>query len=316
MRKALTVIAVVLVIILIGGGVVQWLRTSDQAPIDDPFAGGPTAERTPGDEAPSSEPEWCPAVQVISAPGTWESAPDDDPFNPQANPNSFMLSITQPLQEAYPIEQVRVWTVPYTAQFRNIQADHEMSYDDSREEGTRKVKDELRFVGETCPSTEFLLTGFSQGAVILGDVVSEIGQDKGPVSADRIRGAALIADGRRENGVGQNPGVELSGVGAEIALQPVNGLIQFVTPGATMRGARSGGFGALDNRVQQICSPDDAICDAPQDIGNGIERARDLIDAHGVHAMYAHNDAVIPGTTADAWVVDWAHNLINNPPER
>lgn len=315
MKKTLTVIAVVLVLIVIGGGLVQWLNTSDNTGVPNPFAEESTAEREPGDPAPPSEPEWCPAVQVISAPGTWESAPDDDPFNPQANPKSFMLSITQPLQEAYDINDVRVWTLPYTAQFRNINADHEMSYDQSRQEGTNKVNGELAHVAETCPSTEFILTGFSQGAVLLGDIASEIGKDEGVIPADRVRGVALIADGRRENGVGQNPGVELNGIGAEIALQPVNGLVQFVTPGATMRGAREGGFGVLNDRVQQICAPDDSICDAPHDIGNGIERARGLIEANGVHAMYAHNDGVIPGTTANAWVVDWAHNLINNPPE-
>lgn len=314
MKKTLTVIAVVIVLVLIGGGVVRWLNTSHDADLPDPFAGGPTAEREPGDSAPPSEPDWCPAVEVISAPGTWESAPDDDPFNPQANPKSFMLSITQPLQEAYDINDVRVWTLPYTAEFRNINADHEMSYDASREEGTNKVNGELAHIASTCPSTEFILTGFSQGAVLLGDIASDIGKDQGVIPADRVRGVALIADGRRENGVGQNPGVELHGVGAEIALLPVNKLVQFVTPGATMRGAREGGFGVLDGRVQQICAPNDSICDAPHDIGNGLERARELIDANGIHAQYAHNDQVIPGTTANAWVVDWAHELINNPP--
>lgn len=316
MKKTLTVIAVVLVLVLIGGGIVKWINTSEDGPLPDPFAGGEsTAERVPGDPAPEAEPEWCPAVQVISAPGTWESSPEDDPFNPQANPKSFMLSITQPLQEAYDINDVRVWTLPYTAQFRNINANHEMSYDDSRNEGTAKVNGELRHIAQTCPSTEFILTGFSQGAVLLGDIANEIGTGQGVIPADRVRGVALIADGRRENGVGQHPGVELDGIGAEIALQPVNAFVQFVTPGASMRGPREGGFGSLNDRVQQICAPNDSICDAPLDIGNGVERAQALIDANGVHAMYAHNGEVIPGTTANAWVVDWAHNLINHPPE-
>ena len=75
-----------------------------------------------------------------------------------------MLSITKPLQEAYG-EDVKVWTLPYTAQFKNINAQHEMSYDDSRNEGTAKMNDELRSVHESCPATKFIVSGFSQGAV-------------------------------------------------------------------------------------------------------------------------------------------------------
>lgn len=310
MKKVLTVISVVIVLVLIVSGLFVWLRTTDEPPLDIP---GADTEREPGEPPLVTEPDWCPAVQVISAPGTWESSPDDDPFDPQANPYSFMLSITRPLQEAYDISDVRVWTLPYTAQFRSIQADHEMSYDDSREEGTAKVNGELQHVSDNCDSTEFILAGFSQGAVILGDIANQIGTGNGVVSADKIRGVALVADGRREPGVGQNPGVEVGGIGAEIALQPVESLIQFVVPGASMRGPREGGFGELQDRVQEICAPSDAICDAPHDIGNGVERAQELIAANGVHAMYASNEGVIPGTTTNAWIVDWAHRLINEP---
>lgn len=309
MRKALTVVAVVLVLLLIGGGAIQWLRTAENSPLG--AAPGQDTERTPGDEPLPQEPDWCPAVEVISAPGTWESSATDDPFNPQANPLSFMLSITQPLQAAYDINDVRVWTLPYTAQFQSVQSRGEMTYDDSRNEGTAKVNGELAHIADTCHSTEFILAGFSQGAVILGDVANEIGAGHGAVPADRVRGVALIADGRRENGVGQNPGVELGGIGAEIALQPIDALVQFITPGASMRGPREGGFGALDGVVQEICAPSDAICDAPQDIGNGLGRAQELLAANGVHAQYASNGQVIPGTTANQWVVDWAHGLIN-----
>lgn len=308
MRKALTIVAVVVVLLIIGGGALQWLRTSENSPLG--ALPGQDTERTPGQDPLPQEPDWCPAVEVISAPGTWESAAGDDPFNPQANPHSFMLSITQPLQARYDINDVRVWTLPYTAQFQSVQSRNEMTYDDSRNEGTAKVNGELAHIAATCPSTEFILAGFSQGAVLLGDIANEIGTGKGAVPADRIRGVALIADGRRENGVGQNPGVPLSGIGAEIALEPINALVQFVTPGASMRGPREGGFGELDGVVQQICAPSDSICDAPLDIGNGLGRAQELLAANGVHAMYASNGDVIPGTTANQWVVNWANELI------
>lgn len=311
MRKTLTVLAVLVILALIAVGIVQWLRTTEDAPlppIGEPPV--PTAPTTPG------QPEWCPEVEVIAAPGTWESAADDDPLNPTANPYSFMLSVTQPLQERFPAEDVRVWTLPYTAQFRNVNAQHEMTYDESRNEGLARLEEELVYMHDECPATDFILTGFSQGAVIVGDVANRIGQGQGVIPAERVRGVAVVADGRREPGVGQVPGNPVSGVGAEIALEPLSLLIQPIVPGATMRGPRPGGFGELDDRTFDICAPDDSICDAPLNVGNAIERAQALVAANGVHALYASNPDVIPGTTTNAWLVDWAADLIEEDPVR
>ena len=265
-------------------------------------------------QAPA-EPDWCPAVEFVSIPGTWESSIDDDPFAPQANPNSFMLSITNPLQERYPIDQVRVFTVPYTAQFRNIQTPqgrNEMSYDESRAEGTARANGEIAFVAEQCPSTKFIVAGFSQGAVIAGDITSQIGAGTHALPPERLLGAVMIADGRRENGVGVNPGVPLQGVGAEIALQPLQFVVDGATPGATMTGARPGGFGEVADRAFEICAPADAVCDAPSRVGNALERAQELVMANGNHAMYATNPDVIPGTTTPQWTVAWARTTIDS----
>ena len=308
MRKTLTVLAVVVLLAVIGGGAVHFLNTNEEGEQGNLAEPAPSQEE--GDASPE-QPDWCPRVEFISAPGTWESAADDDPINPGANPNSFMLSITNPLKEAYVPEDVKVWTLPYTAQFKNINAQHEMSYDDSRNEGTSRLEGELTYMYETCPNTKFILSGFSQGAVIAGDVADRIGGGNGPVPAESVAGVALIADGRRQDGVGINPGAHVGGVGAEIALQPVSTLIQGIVPGATMRGERANGFGALADRTFQICAPNDSICDAPLDVSNGLERARDLIDANGVHALYAYNPDVIEGTTANQWVTQWAKDTID-----
>ncbi len=308
MRKTLTVLAVVVLLAVIGGGAVHFLNTNEEGEQGNLAEPAPSQEE--GDASPE-QPDWCPRVEFISAPGTWESTADDDPINPGANPNSFMLSITNPLKEAYVPEDVKVWTLPYTAQFKNINAQHEMSYDDSRNEGTSRLEGELTYMHETCPNTKFILSGFSQGAVIAGDVADRIGGGNGPVPAESVAGVALIADGRRQDGVGINPGAHVGGVGAEIALQPVSTLIQGIVPGATMRGERANGFGALADRTFQICAPNDSICDAPLDVSNGLERARDLIDANGVHALYAYNPDVIEGATANQWVTQWAKDTID-----
>lgn len=269
----------------------------------------PDEQAGPAEEADEPvQPEWCPRVEFISAPGTWESAADDDPFNPQANPHSFLLNVTRPLQERYAPDDVRVWTLPYSAQFANVQNQDQLSYDESREEGTQKVRERLAATHEECPLTDFALTGFSQGAVILGDIANEIGNHRGPIPPERVRGIALLADGRRTADQGINPGVPVGGVGAEVALKPLEGLVQGVTPGASMRGARDG-FGALQDRTFQICAQNDPICAAPESVLDAFGRALEL--ANNSHAQYGTNEDVIPGTTADEWIKNWAIETID-----
>ena len=298
MKKILTVLAALIVLAIIIAGIVLWISGEKKE--------GPTPPPTP--PAPEA---MCPRYEVLSAPGTWESAKDDDPITPSFNPQSFMLSITQPIQAAYAPDDIKVWTLPYTAEFKNIQSMGEKSYDASREEGTATLLKEMEKTHSECPQTPFILAGFSQGAVIMGDVASEIGNGRASIPAESIAGVTLIADGRRESAYGQVVGNPVAGVGAEVALHPVNALIQPIVPQATMRGTRAGGFGELDGRVNEICAPDDSICDAPIDVENALGRAQALIDANGVHAMYATNPNVIPGTTANQWTVDWMHGIIN-----
>ena len=76
MRKTLTVLAVVVVLAIIGGGAVHFLQNRDAA---DVIADPTPTEQAPGGEAPGGEgnPEppqddACPRVEFISAPGTWE----------------------------------------------------------------------------------------------------------------------------------------------------------------------------------------------------------------------------------------------------
>lgn len=325
MKKVLTVVGVLILLVVLGAGAVQYFEAqkTNQSSGLNPFdksdgsgAGGKDGsgkdkKKPDGKQAQPEQPDWCPRVEFISAPGTWESKKGDDPINPTANKRSFMLKITKPLQEQYTREDVKVWTLPYTAEFKNINSQGEMSYDESRDEGAATLKAELKDMHEMCPNTKFVMAGFSQGAVIVGDVADRIGGGHGPIPASSVAGVTLIADGRREPGVGKNPGVDLDGIGAEIALAPVEGLIQPIVPGASMRGPRKNEFGELAQRTYQICAPNDSICDAPQDISRALPRAQKLVEANGVHARYAKNPKVIKGTTTDKWVVGWAKKTID-----
>lgn len=271
----------------------------------------------PGPGQPQSQPADCADVTVIAIPGTWESSAIDDPYNPTANPASLMLNVSRPLQAQFDAGRATVYTVPYVAQFSNPIAfppDGQQSYNNSRTEGAAAARAELARVGERCPLTNYVLAGFSQGAVIAGDIAADIGAGNGPVAADRVLGVTLIADGRRDGTSGQDIGPPVDGVGAEVALGGLD------LPGITMTGPRQGGFGALDGVVNQICAPGDLICAAPSEglsLRNIPQSIGILMGAAGnpVHASY--NSFVVDdaGTTSTQWTAAWAAGLIEGAPE-
>lgn len=307
MRKIFTVVIAIIVLGAISVGVGQWLS-------GDKNNGEGDAQQNalPTEEQAVENPLGCPAYELIATPGTWESTPEDDPQNPTSHENALLLQITRPLQAAYDEAQLKVWTTPYVAQFRNINALHEKSYDDSRQEGYAAVSAEMTSTLEQCPATKFILVGFSQGAVISGDIASDIAAGRGPVPADAIVGVHLIADGRMQRDVGTLVADHnITGAGAEIALQSVNTLIQPIVPGASMRGPRPDGFGALNEQVFNFCAPTDLVCDAPVGAINALDRARDMLAANAIHAQYATNrDLFTDGQTVPEWIVNWVRSTI------
>ena len=187
-----------------------------------PTALPPTSSPRPHKPRPEFQDASCPDVQMIAIPGTWESSPTDDPLNPTQFPLSLIGNVTRPLVDQFGRDRVEVYTVPYTAQFHNpLSSDKQMSYNDSRAEGTRATVKAMTDMNDRCPLTSYVLAGFSQGAVIAGDLASDIGNGRGPVDEDLVLGVTLIADGRRQMGVGQDIGPNPPGQGAEITLHEV-----------------------------------------------------------------------------------------------
>lgn len=297
-----------MVVVLLVLGIGWWIGQRGLQPGPD----GPG----PGPDVPQqTQPADCPDVEMIAVPGTWESSPTDDPYNPTFLPNALLRTVTDPLSQQYPGERLRVYTVPYIAQFRNPQQPNEVPYDQSRAEGTERARAQMVATHEHCPFTSFVLLGFSQGAVIAGDLTNEIGTGNGPVPADLIRGSVLIADGRRLPGEGQSPGLSPgNGQGMEISLQPVTGITQLIA-GATMTGPRPGGFGTLDDRTAQICDSRDLICNAPFNVVDGAARFQEFIANNAIHAMYATNPDVIQGTTVPEWTLGHVRGLVDAAPE-
>ncbi|WP_278314063.1 cutinase family protein [Lolliginicoccus levis] len=264
---------------------------------------------TPTEEA--QQPEWCPDVQLYSVPGTWESSADDDPFNPTANPASLLLKVTQPLAAQYPRDRAEIYTVPYPAQFQRPGGPPEMTYDESRAIGKTALTEAMAQRHGECALTSFVLMGFSQGAVIAGDIASQIGRGEGPVPPEKVSGVALVADGRFDPAAARTIGPPVQGVGLEIALAGLP-----VIPGATLSGKREGGFGAVADRTVQICAPNDAICDAPR-LDNLLLAFNRLVKDYlnnPVHAFYDTHVVDEQGTTTTAWLAGWARGIIDDAP--
>jgi len=283
-----------------------------------PSAVPPTSGPTTGKPRPEFQDASCPDVQMISIPGTWESSPVLDPFNPTQFPIALLLNVSNPIREQFGTDRLEVYTVPYTAQFHNpLSADGQMNYNDSRAEGTRNAVKAMTDMNNRCPLTSYVLVGFSQGAVIAGDMASDIGNGRGPVDADLVLGVTLIADGRRQTAVGLDIGPNPPGQGAEITLNEVPMLSSM---GLTMTGPRPGGFGVLNDRVNEICATGDLICSAPEEafsIANLPKTLEVLAGGAGqpVHAMYATTQFWnLGGQPATVWTLDWTRKIIDNAP--
>ena len=259
----------------------------------------------------------CPDVMMVSIPGTWESSSQQDPLNPSQFPNALLLNVTRPLAEQFGNGRLQTYTVPYVAQFhRPLSGDNDVEYDVSRRNGTDATRTAVADMGRKCPLTSYLIVGFSQGAVIGGDIAGDIGNGRGPVAADRVLGVALISDGRREPGVGRDVGPNPEGEGAEITLHGV----PFIPSGMTMTGQRDGGFGALTDRTFEICGEGDLICAAPAEAFNPLNLPGTLKILMGgagepVHAMYNTTQYwSLDGRPATVWTRDWAANVMENAP--
>jgi hypothetical protein len=313
--------AVALVVGLVILAVVGVLRQREGVPSAVPPSILPPTSSLPSHPhkpRPASQDSSCPDVQLLTIPGTWESSLQDDPLNPVQFPKALLLNVTRPIREQFNASRVETYTVPYTAQFHNpLSGDPQISYNDSRAEGTRAAVKAMTDMNVKCPLTSYVLVGFSQGAVIAGDIASDVGNGRGPVDDDLVLGVTLIADGRRQQGVGQEIGPNPPGEGAEIILHEVPVLS---TLGLTMTGARPGGFGALNGKTNEICGAGDLICAAPPEAFSlaNLPRTLDILAGGAgapVHALYGTTQFWnLDGQPSTEWTLNWARTTIANAP--
>ncbi|OFJ51866.1 cutinase [Mycolicibacterium grossiae] len=189
--------------------------------------------------APAALAANCPAIQAIAVPGTTQTTPDADPNKPVG----VLGDILEPLRKNSPVRLVTYYT-PYPATI--VGGTDGGGYRASKNSGIDATNARLKSVANACPSTVFILTGYSQGADVAGDVAAAIGNNRGVIPASRLLGVALVAD------PSQAP------VG-----QPTIGLPD---QGLGFAGVRSGGFGSLTQRngLLSVCAPRDYYCNLPQ----------------------------------------------------
>lgn len=189
--------------------------------------------------APTALAANCPAVEAIAVPGTTQTNPKADPDKPVG----VLGNILEPLRKNAPVRMVTYYT-PYPATI--VGGTDGGGYRASKNAGIDATNARLKAVASACPNTVFILTGYSQGADVAGDVAAAIGHNRGVIPANKLLGVALVAD------PSQAP------VG-----QPTIGLRD---PGMGFAGVRSGGFGSLlqRNGLLSVCAPQDYYCNLPQ----------------------------------------------------
>lgn len=205
----------------------------------------------------------CPAVEAIAVPGTTQTSTHADPNTPV----DVLGNILEPIKR-HAKTRLATYYTPYPATI--IGGTDGGGYLASKNAGIDSTNARMKAVAARCPATVFLLTGYSQGADIAGDVAAAIGHNKGVIPANRLLGVALVAD------PSQAPGG-----------QPTIGLN---TPGMGFAGVRVGGFGSLTQRngLLSICAPRDYYCNLPQG---------DLVMRFIGH-LGSHLDAADPGGSA------------------
>ncbi|WP_433754708.1 cutinase family protein [Nocardia sp. CA-135398] len=181
-------------------------------------AGVAAADPTP---APAAAP--CPRWTALLVPGTSETTPAADP----ARPVGMLAPIAEGLTARYGSD-IDVRTLAYTAAAA--------PYATSQTQGAQALTATL---ARLCSGTRVVLAGYSQGADIVGDLATMIGNNQGPIPASRVVAVGLVSDPRRD---------------------PTTAQLGDPVSGQGIAGPRSQDFGDLTDRVRSLCAEGDLYC--------------------------------------------------------
>lgn len=215
---------------------------------------------TSGSAAPTIDSE-ATDLWPDTSPSDGEDSPSTSSSTPSATPTVPAAPTTRSGEVGL---SVGFEQIPYVAQvggpIGQVAHGDPLTLGESRAQGTAAVNKRLKQIDSDCPSSKVAILGYSQGALIAGDVLSEIGNNKGGAfPAKDILAAGLLSDPARtpttadpdaETGT-SSPAIQLPG--AESFVGPNPG-------GQGVVGARPDGFGVLSDRVTSFCGTGDGIC--------------------------------------------------------
>ncbi|WP_421097993.1 cutinase family protein [Rhodococcus sp. As11] len=169
----------------------------------------------------------CARTIALMIPGTTETSAHADP----TVPTGMLAAVGDALEQRFG-KNLDVVYVPYPGEaFFNG-----TSYAESKSRGDKAAAELM----ERCPSSTYLIAGYSQGAQIGNDLAVNIGHGLGPVTPQQVKAVILLANPKR--------GTE----GATLIGPPLSG--------QGIAGPAPEGFGKLAGKVFDICHPDDAYC--------------------------------------------------------
>lgn len=152
--------------------------------------------------------------------------------------------------------------VPYVAQvggpIAGVVHGDPLTLGQSRANGVAALTKRLKAIDDSCPTSKVVILGYSQGALVAGDVLSAIGNGHGPIPDSMVLAGGLLSDPARTPTT-----ANLDSDTASAQQQVIPGSETFVgqnVPGQGAVGARPDGFGTLADRVTSFCAEGDAIC--------------------------------------------------------
>lgn len=164
-------------------------------------------------------------------------------------------------------------------------------FDNSQAQGVAATLSTVQSYQASCEGKPVVIAGYSQGAGIAGDVLTDIGTHTTPgydISSDGVSG--LLYSDPRQAGNLYGQGIELVMIG--------------VIPGLTMAGGRSvDDFGGVP--VTTVCFSGDPICDLPDPLHDPIGALDGLAGywvKHGLYPLYMYLPTT-DGWPWDAWGV-------------
>ncbi|NDZ96546.1 PE-PPE domain-containing protein [Streptomyces sp. SID6673] len=167
-------------------------------------------------------------------------------------------------------------------------------YDDSVAQGEVATRSAIATYQHACGTDKpVVVAGYSQGARVAGDVLSDLGNDRD------MTGVLLDEDGNPvldENGVPVTATIDTTNITGELYADPrrdgtvagegIELALIGVIPGLTMTGPRDDGFGTIP--VTTVCAAGDPICDLPDPLHDPIGAIDGLVGYFTKHNYYPY----------------------------